>query len=170
MRPNRPHIPSFFHLVKERSKDKNDQGASFLAYPRPPCLQIFRTSASFLLSLFRRFRPSPSRFRFGEGVFTEVRREPQEEKMRFHRFFSFFRIYPQNLGVGAIFGTIGAALRQFSVAGQAVRRPARGVWTGCARVAPQAGQGRRRGRGAVRWAMPSPTPHSESPLLGPRHR
>ena len=138
--PKPPAYPFMFHTVKERSKDKNDQGASFLAYPRPPCLQMFRASASFRLSSSRRFRPPPSRFRFGEGVFTEVRREPQEGKMRLSGFFSFSRIYPQNLGVGAIFGTSDAAVRQYSVARCVVRRSERGASAGCARVARQGGR------------------------------
>jgi hypothetical protein len=104
-------------MSKSISKDKNNQGASFLAYPRPPCLQMFRTSAWFWLSPCRRFRPPPSLLRFGEGLFTEVRRGPQEGKMRNLRFFSFSRIYPQYLGFGAIFGTEAAAVQQESGAG-----------------------------------------------------
>ena len=104
--PKPPTYPFILSIFKERSRDKINRGASFLAFPRPPCLQIFRLSALFPLSRFRRFRPSPSLFRFGEAVFTEDRRQPQEEKMRKLRFFSETQIYPQNLGVGAIFATI----------------------------------------------------------------
>jgi hypothetical protein len=112
MRPNRPHIPSISKFSKSVPKDKNVEGASFLAYPCQPHLQIFRCSASFWLLPSLRFLPSPSRFRFGEAVFTEVRRKPQEGKMRNCELFSISRIYPQNLGLGETFGTIGAAWRQ----------------------------------------------------------
>lgn len=152
--PKPPAYPFMFHLVKELPKDKNDQGASFLAYPRPPCLQMFRASASFRLSSSRRFRPPPSRFRFGEGVFTEVRREPQEGKMRLSGFFSFSRIYPQNLGVGAIFRTKDAALQQLSTARPSAGRPLRPVFAACARAVRQAGQGRHPDREAVPPARP----------------
>jgi hypothetical protein len=106
------HISLQIQIFKERSKDKNVKGASFLAYPCQPHLQIFRLSASFRLLPSLRFLPSPSRFRFGEAVFTEVRRKPQEGKMRNCELFSICRIYLQNLGLGEIFSTTGAALRQ----------------------------------------------------------
>ena len=52
-----------------------------------------------------RFRPSPSLLRFGEAVFTEGRRKPQEQKTQVVTFFSFFLFFMQNLGVGASNGT-----------------------------------------------------------------
>ena len=171
MRPNRPHIPSSFHPVKEHTqRTKTSEAASFPAYPRPLIFQIFRTSASFLLSLRRRFRPSPSLFRFGEAVFTEERREPQEGKMRFCRFFSFFRIFPQNLGVGAIFGTSDSHPGQHSIARHALMRcgPAHGH--GCARGGPARAGRQRPDRASVPPATLSPALHSGSRLPVRRHR
>jgi hypothetical protein len=110
--PKPPTYPFKSKFSKSVPKDKNVKGASFLACPCQPHLQIFRISASFRLMPSLRFLPSPSRFRFGEAVFTEVRRKPQEGKMRNCELFSICRIYLQNLGLGEIFSTTGAALRQ----------------------------------------------------------
>ena len=117
MRPNRPHIPSFITFSKS-TKTKQNRGANLLAFPEPPHLQIFRPSARLPFrvsaSLRLRFRPSPSLFRFGEAVFTETRRNPQEEKMQVVTFFSLFLIFPQNLGVGVRLCTRGPHRTQYS--------------------------------------------------------
>ena len=72
--------------VKE-PEDKTNRGASLLAFPEPPCLQKFPEPASArsrrrFQSVFR--RP----VRFGEALFTEARRKPQEEKRTSNTFFS----------------------------------------------------------------------------------
>lgn len=103
------HNPS---MSKSHRQTKNVRSANFLAYPFAPCLQIFRTSASSC----RRFRPSPSRFRFGEAVFTETARKPQEQKTRSSQKFCRNRKTTQNLVVDARKPTNDAALRQFSCA------------------------------------------------------
>ena len=103
------HIPS---MSKSHRQTKNVRSANFLAYPFAPCLQIFRTSASSC----RRFRPSPSRFRFGEAVFTEAARRPQEQKTPLSQKICRNPKTPQNLVVGARNATTDAASRQFSCA------------------------------------------------------
>ena len=45
MRPNRPHIPSSNNSFKEQ-EDKTFRGASLLAFPEPPCLQIFSATSA----------------------------------------------------------------------------------------------------------------------------
>ncbi|HMS93827.1 MAG TPA: hypothetical protein PKA03_01135, partial [Tabrizicola sp.] len=97
-------------MSKSHRQTKNVRSASFLAYPFAPCLQIFRTVASVPV----RFRPSPSRLRFGEGVFTDAPWCPQEGKAPSVQNFFKNRKTPQNLVVGARIPTIDAALRQFS--------------------------------------------------------
>ena len=88
--PKPPAYPFINQADSKSSRQtKNVRCANFLAYPFAPCLQIFRTFAS----CYRRFRPSPSRFRFGEAVFTEACRNPQEGKMHVSAFFSILRIY-----------------------------------------------------------------------------
>jgi hypothetical protein len=64
--------------------------------------------------VFRRFRPSPSRLCFGEAVFTESARNPQEQKTPLSQKFCKIRKSPQNLVVGARKPSIDAALRQLS--------------------------------------------------------
>lgn len=82
MRPNRPHIPSFITSSKSQ-KTKQNRGANLLAFPDR---RTFRISEPPLHSSprsrfpSRRFRPSPSLFRFGEPVFTETLKHPQEKK------------------------------------------------------------------------------------------
>ena len=58
---------------------KRTEAPDFLAFPEPPCLQS--------VACFRRppslpFPPFSVAVRFGEGVFTEWSRDPQEEKTR----------------------------------------------------------------------------------------
>ena len=103
---------SLLHHQCQRAifQTKNVRSANFLAYPFAPCLQIFRTFASVPV----RFRPSPSLFRFGEGVFTEPGGNPQEQKTRSSQNFCRSRKRPQNLVVGARNPTTDAAMRQFS--------------------------------------------------------
>jgi hypothetical protein len=74
----------YIKFSKSYLQTKNVRSANSLAYPFAPCLQIFRTFASS----YRRFRPSPSRFRFGEAVFTETARKPQEQKTRCRKNFA----------------------------------------------------------------------------------
>jgi hypothetical protein len=57
---------------------------------------------------------SPSLFRFGEGVFTEPGRNPQEQKTRSSQNFSASRKTPQNLVVDARNPTNGSAVQQLS--------------------------------------------------------
>jgi hypothetical protein len=97
-------------MSKSDRQTKNVRSANFLAYPFAPCLQIFRTVASVPV----RFRPSPSPFRFGEGVFTESGQNPQEQKTSLSQKFCSILKTPQNLVVGARNPTMDAALRQFS--------------------------------------------------------
>ncbi len=83
--PKPPAYPFINQITsKSHRQTKIVRCANFLAYPFAPCLQIFRTFAL----CYRRFRSSPSRFRFGEAVFTEARRNPQEGKMHVEAFFS----------------------------------------------------------------------------------
>jgi hypothetical protein len=101
MRPNRPHIPSFIQTVKERG-NKIPRPPKLSAHPLP-CIQDS-------LCDFRRV-PSASdpvsvHLRFGEAVFTETRRNPQEEKTQKMTFFQNAQKVALHLGVGAIFGTI----------------------------------------------------------------
>ena len=74
--------------------------ARFPSDHRPPHLQIFRGVPGCLRC--RPF-PSPSLSCFGEGLFTDGRGIPQEEKSPPVTFSSLFRNYPQYLGLGANF-------------------------------------------------------------------
>jgi hypothetical protein len=78
--PKPPAYPFMNQSVsKSHRQTKNVRSANFLAYPFAPCLQIFRTAAFVSV----RFDPSPSLFRFGEGLFTDGARNPQEQKTPF---------------------------------------------------------------------------------------
>ena len=118
MRPNRPHIPSIPSMSKSHRQTKNVRSANFLAYPLAPCLQIFRTSA---LSCPRR-DPSPSRFRFGEGVFTDAARCPQEQKTPIRQKICDWPKTTQNLVVDERNAAIDAVLWQFSCPGRMIFR------------------------------------------------
>ena len=76
MRPNRPHIPSFYINVKERGH-KTDSTPELRAY-LPSRLQI----SSRVLGA-----ASLRRFVFGEALFTDARQSLQEEKRRKLHFF-----------------------------------------------------------------------------------
>ena len=77
MRPNRPHIPSYFQFSKSYRQTKNVRSANFLAYPFAPCLQIFRTSASSSVASVRHRRVSASVKRY-------LRRAPGTRKSKKH--------------------------------------------------------------------------------------
>ena len=102
----------YIKFSKSYLQTKNVRSANSLAYPFAPCLQIFRT----FTSCYRRFRPSPSRFRFGEAVFTETARKLQEQKTRSSQKFCRNRKTTQNLVVDARKPTNDAAPWQFSCA------------------------------------------------------
>jgi hypothetical protein len=109
MRPNRPHIPSFSRNVKERSSDKKRAMRQFLGVSLRALSSDFpKLSFGFRL----RSASSPSRIRFGEGVFTDPRRWLQEGKERSSQKFCSDQKLPQNLGVGARNGTSHRYKRQ----------------------------------------------------------
>ncbi|MFN6925648.1 MAG: hypothetical protein ACK4P8_08355, partial [Tabrizicola sp.] len=62
----------------------------------------------------RRLRPSPSRLRFGEAVFTDGAKNPQEEKTPMSQNFCRNWKTAQNLEVGARKATRRRAAGQFS--------------------------------------------------------
>ena len=78
---------------------------------RPPAYLSFFVSTS---GRFRRFRlPFQRHRRFGEGVFTDRRRGPQELFSRKMTFFSQPRFFPQNLGVNETMATIWRPSTQY---------------------------------------------------------
>jgi len=70
---------------------KSDLSDKKVLIRRLPSVSTLALSSDFPVSpgcFRRRFLPSPSPFRFGEAVFTEDVRDPQEEKSTAVRFFS----------------------------------------------------------------------------------
>src|SRR3990167_2388082 len=98
MRPNRPHISSSIQFSKSYRPTKFPTGANHLRFVES---RIFRFSEQSQ-PLALRFRPSPSRFRFGEAVSTEQGRNPQEQKTQFDELSAKFPIYPQFPSLGEI--------------------------------------------------------------------
>jgi hypothetical protein len=102
MRPNRPHIPSLHQIFKERSSDKKRAIRQLLGVS----LRALSSDFPELSFGFRlRSASSPSRLRFGEGVFTDPTQDLQEGKERSLQKFCSDQKLPQNLGVGARNGT-----------------------------------------------------------------
>jgi hypothetical protein len=117
---SKPPAYPFIHLHFKEQEDKTSRGASFLAFPEPPCLQNFlqqtRASAHIRCNL-----PASvtvwRRLRFGEAVFRETRKYPQEEKTPLVAFSSQNLIFLQNLRVGGIFTKRSGVFAQHSFAG-----------------------------------------------------
>jgi hypothetical protein len=86
----------FIILSKSDRPNKNEPSRQFPSVSPSACPSDFPERRS---GICRRSVPSPSRFRFGEAVFTEARRKPQEGKIRVRRFFSGGQEIPLNLGV-----------------------------------------------------------------------
>src|SRR3990167_2017793 len=101
MRPNRPHISSSIQFSKSYRPTKFPTGANHLRFVES---RIFRFSEQSQ-PLALRFRPSPSRFRFGEAVSTEQGRNPQEQKTLPVAFSLQRRCRPLNLVVSGRYGT-----------------------------------------------------------------
>ncbi len=111
---------------------------------RIPSRLVFRFSG-VSLGFRRRSVPSPSRFRFGEAVFTEPRRNPQEGKMRSGENFRRNLKTPQNLGVGASLPTRRGRMAQVC----------------CAKIAPDARSIADSGRDAALCCPPRQQPHAQ---------
>jgi hypothetical protein len=89
MRPNRPHIPSFIQIFKEH-RHKTNSHTPLRAY-LPSNLQNFLTDIPARLPSTA--SASLRLLVFGEAVFRETPKDPQEEKTPFVAFSSQFPIF-----------------------------------------------------------------------------
>jgi hypothetical protein len=83
---SKPPAYPFIHLHFKEQEDKTSRGASFLAFPEPPCLQNFLQQTITFAHIRRNLPASVTvwrRLRFGEASFRETHKYPQEEKTLF---------------------------------------------------------------------------------------
>ena len=80
---SKPPAYPFSHLHFKEQEDKTTRGASFLAFPEPPCLQNFQQHQQ-AYTRQRRYLPAAIAFqhrpRFGEASFRETSKCPQVKK------------------------------------------------------------------------------------------
>ena len=118
---------------------KSDPQTKFHEAPvsqRIPARLVFSFSGAYL-GFRRRPFPSPSRFRFGERVFTETRSDPQEGKTQSRKKTLRLPKTPRNLGVGARLDTRDPLCVQLSCPARGAipalstdSRPSPGPWRG----------------------------------------
>jgi hypothetical protein len=117
---SKPPAYPFIHLHFKEQEDKTSRGASFLAFPEPPCLQNFLQHQQ-AYTRHRRNLPASNtlkrRLRFGEAVSRQTHIYPQEEKTPSVAFSSQIPIFLQNLRVGGIFTKWSGVLTQHYFAG-----------------------------------------------------